>query len=107
MPGALGWVSISYEPLLVRALGTGVLLADGAARLRSVDVVRRHEHARQLLGEYDRQRRTAAHLRLLGADVSPHAPTGGAAAGRWWLPRCCVPGPLRAPPAPRSLALPR
>ena len=48
MPGALGWVSISYEPLLVRALGAGVLLADGAARLRSVDVVRKHEHARQL-----------------------------------------------------------
>ena len=48
VPGALGWVSISYEPLLVRALGAGVLLADGAARLRSVDVVRKHEHARQL-----------------------------------------------------------
>ena len=26
MPGALGWVSISYEPLLVRALGAGPLL---------------------------------------------------------------------------------
>ena len=26
VPGALGWVSISYEPLLVRALGAGPLL---------------------------------------------------------------------------------
>ena len=91
VPGALGWVSISYEPLFVRALGAGVLLADGAARLRSVDVVRRHEHARQLLDEYDRQRRTAAHLRLLGVDAPLDAPARGEAGGLWWLPRCCVP----------------
>jgi hypothetical protein len=68
-----------------------VLLADGAARLRSVDVVRRHEHARQLLDEYERQRRTAAHLRLLGVDEPLDAPARGEAGGLWWLPRCCVP----------------
>ena len=72
MPGALGWVRISYDPELVHALGAGELHAGGAARLRSIDVVRVHEHAEQLLREFDKQRRDAAQRRLeLG-------PSGGA-----------------------------
>ncbi len=93
MPGALGWVAIAYEPRLVRALGAGELLPDGAARLRSVDVVRRHEHAEQLLKEFEAQRRQKAQRRLGDEAAAPLgvAHASGAAAAPWWLPRCCAP----------------